>query len=65
MKKAQKVFVASIIAAVLSGIVMVITGISKGFGNQFILDCTILLFSASVFIVFLSYLIYKKAGKDE
>jgi hypothetical protein len=64
MKKHKKFLFVSVVAAVFFGIAMVITGLSKGFGNKLILDCTIILFSVSIFIVFLSYLIYRK-GKGE
>jgi len=65
MKKAKKVFVASVIAAILTGTAMIITGLSKGFGSKFVLDFTIIIFSASVFIVFLSYVLYKKEKRKE
>ena len=65
MKKPKIFFVLSIVSAVLCGIAMVITGLSKGFGNKFILNCTIILFSVSVFIVFLTYLMHKKEKDEE
>ena len=65
MKKTKKVLIVSLTAAVLTGTAMVITGLLRGFGSKLILDCTIIVFSVNVFIVFLSYVIYKREKQKE
>jgi hypothetical protein len=65
MKKEKKIFIVAITAAVLSGTTMIITGLSKGFASKFVLDGTIILFSISIFVVFLSYVVLKRKKNEE
>ena len=65
MSKLKRVLIVSIISLVFTGIAMIITGLSKGFGSKSVLDITIIIFSANIFVVFLCYVLYKKKQREK